>query len=90
MDKSRSEHILELSRELLDDIELNRLSAEALLLKASRLARWVGSEEIKYWIGLELKGYNGSNEVSLKYMGKTGRWTNKAVSYTHLTLPTKA
>lgn len=77
MDKSRSEHILELSRELLDDIELNRLSAEALLLKASRLARWVGSEEIKYWIGLELKGYNGSNEVSLKYMGKTGRWTNK-------------
>ena len=77
MDQSRSEHILELAKELLDDIELSRLTAEALLLKASRLARWVGSEEIKYWISLEMKGYNASNEISLKYMEKTGRWTDK-------------
>lgn len=77
LEKSKSEHILELAKELLDDIELSRLSAEALLLKASRLARWVGSEEIKCWINLEMKGYNSSNEISLKYMGKTGRWTNK-------------
>ncbi|MFT9637635.1 hypothetical protein ACMZ49_10015 [Alcaligenes phenolicus] len=77
MEKSRSEHILELAKELLDDIELSRLSAESLLLKSSRLARWVGSDEIKYWIGLEMKGYNSSNEISLKYMGITGRWTNK-------------
>lgn len=77
MQQSRSEHILELAKELLDDIELSRLSAESLLLKASRLARWVGSDEIKYWINLEMKGYNGSNEISLKYMGITGRWTNR-------------
>lgn len=77
MEQSRSEHILELAKELLDDIELSRLSAEALLLKASRLARWVGSDEIKYWINLEMKGYNASNEISIKYMGITGRWTNK-------------
>lgn len=77
MVQSRSEHILELAKELLDDIELSRLPAEALLLKASRLARWVGSEEIKYWISLEMKGYNSSNEISLKYMGKTGRWTDR-------------
>lgn len=77
MNQSRSEHILELSKELLDDIELSRTSAEALLLKASRLARWVGSEEIKYWISLEMKGYNSSNEISLKYMGITGRWYDK-------------
>lgn len=77
MEKSRSEHILELAKELLDDIELSRLSAESLLLKASRLARWVGSEEIKYWIGLEMKGYNSSNEISLKYMSVTGRWINR-------------
>lgn len=77
VDQSRSEHILELAKELLDDIELSRLSAETLLLKASRLARWVGSEEIKYWISLEMKGYNTSSEISLKYMGKTGRWVNK-------------
>lgn len=77
MVQSRSEHILELATELLDDIELSRLSAEALLLKTSRLARWVGSEEIKYWINLEMKGYNSTNETSLKYMGITGRWTKK-------------
>lgn len=77
LQQSRSEHILELAKELLDDIELSRLSAESLLLKASRLARWVGSDEIKYWINLEMKGYNGSNEISLKYMGITGRWKNR-------------
>lgn len=78
MNQSRSEHVLELAKELLDDIELNRLSAESLLLKASRLARWVGSEEIKYWIGLEMKGYNSTNDISIKFMAITGRWTNKA------------
>lgn len=77
MEQSRSEHILALAKELLDDIELSRLSAESLLLKASRLARWVGSEEIRYWINLEMKGYNSSNEISLKYMGITGRWVEK-------------
>lgn len=77
MEHSRSEHILELAKELLDDIELSRLSAESLLLKASRLARWVGSDEIKYWINLEMKGYNSSNDISLKYMEITGRWINK-------------
>lgn len=75
--QSKSEHILELAKELLDDIELSRLPAESLLLKCSRLARWVGTEEIKYWVSLELKGYNSSNEISLKYMGITGRWTDK-------------
>jgi hypothetical protein len=75
--QSKSGHILELAKELLDDIELSRLSAESLLLKASRLARWVGSDEIKYWINLEMKGYNSSNDISLKYMEITGRWTDK-------------
>jgi hypothetical protein len=77
LEQSRSEHILELAKELLDDIELSKLSAESLLLKASRLARWVGSDEIKYWINLEMKGYNSSNDISLKYMGITGRWTDR-------------
>jgi hypothetical protein len=77
LEHSRSEHILELAKELLDDIELSRLSAESLLLKASRLARWVGSDEIKYWINLEMQGYNSSNKISLKYMGITGRWTDQ-------------
>ena len=75
--QSRSGHILELARELLDDIELSRTSAESLVLKASRLARWVGSDEIRYWLKLEMRGYNSSNEISLKYMGIAGRWIDR-------------
>jgi hypothetical protein len=77
LEQSRSEHILELAKELLDDIELSRLSAESLLLKASRLARWVGSDEIKQWIKHEMQGYNSTEPVSVKYMGLTGRWLDK-------------
>lgn len=77
MDQSRSEHILNLSKELLDDIELSRVPCEALLLKASRLARWVGSEEIKAWLYYEMHGFNSQDTVSLKYMGITGRWIDR-------------
>lgn len=76
--EKRSTHILELAQELLDDIELSRFTAESLLLKATRLARFEGSDEIKEWLSYELKGYNPSNEISLKYMTKTKRWVNEA------------
>ncbi|RQD76669.1 MAG: hypothetical protein D5S01_03580, partial [Halanaerobium sp. MSAO_Bac5] len=66
---SRSEHIRELSKELLDDIELNRLDAERLLLKSMRLARYTGSDEVKTWLSYEMLGY--------KYLGIVGRWLNK-------------
>jgi hypothetical protein len=36
---TKSEHIMNLARDLVDDIELGRLPIEKLLLKASRLAR---------------------------------------------------
>jgi AbiTii len=75
--QSKSEHILDLAKELLDDIELGRTDAERLILKASRLARWVGSDEVRYWLKLELGGYNNSNPISLKYMTLTGRWLDK-------------
>jgi hypothetical protein len=61
--RSKSEEILELSKELLDDIELSRLSAESLLLKAARLARLTDSELWSQWIAFELQGYNGSDEA---------------------------
>ena len=60
-EQSRSEHILELSKELLDDIELSRTNVENLILKASRLARLVGSEEIRQWLKFEMGGYNCKN-----------------------------
>ena len=69
MEQSRSEHILDLAKELLDHIELSRLPAESLLLKASRLTRWVGSAETKQWIKWEMGGYNSLDKVSVKYMG---------------------
>jgi hypothetical protein len=76
-EQSRSNHVLALARELLDDIELSRTSPENLILKASRLARWVGSEEVKKWLKFEMGGYYTGDPVSLKYMTLTGRWTDK-------------
>ncbi|AZW29151.1 hypothetical protein [Bordetella bronchiseptica] len=76
-EKSRSQHILELARELLDDIELGRAEGERLILKASRLARWVGGDEFRDWLKYEMGGYNSSEPLSLKYMARTGRWTNR-------------
>ncbi|MCJ2189257.1 AbiTii domain-containing protein [Novosphingobium beihaiensis] len=74
--QSEAEHILSLSRELLDDIELDRIASDKLLLKASRLARLAGSEEIRKWISFEMQGYSGSDDLALRYMTLTGRWTD--------------
>jgi hypothetical protein len=72
--QSESEHVLALSGELLDDIELSRLDTDKLLLKCSRLARLAGSEKIQEWIIFEMQGYNSASPIALKYMTWTGRW----------------
>jgi len=74
-ERNKSEHIFQLAQELLDDIELSRLSGEALILKATRLARLVNYEEILSWLQYELRGYNSKDQLALEYMGRTGRWT---------------
>lgn len=76
--QSKSEHTLDLARELLDDIELSRLGAEKLILKASRLARLAGSDEVRAWLKFEMGGYFDNDPISLKYMTLTGRWTDYA------------
>jgi hypothetical protein len=76
--ESEAEHILALSRELLDDIELDKLPSDKLLLKANRLARLSGSEEVRKWLSFEMSGYYDGDPVSLKYMSLTGRWVNFA------------
>lgn len=76
MDISKSEHIISLSKEIIDDIELSRIEGQALLLKATRLARYVDDEEIRKWLRFEMQGF-GDDDVSIKYMTKTGRWTDK-------------
>ncbi len=81
--QSEAEHISALCGELLDDIELNRIASDKLLLKASRLARLAGSEEVRKWIGFEMQGYSPSDELSLRYMSHTGRWIdyNKKIGW---------
>ncbi|PWI28926.1 hypothetical protein DI383_14300 [Flavobacteriaceae bacterium LYZ1037] len=77
MEDTKSEHIINLSKEIMDDIELSRLDAQAILLKTTRLSRYVDNEIIRKWLRFEMQGYNSKDEVSLKYMTKTGRWTDK-------------
>lgn len=74
---SKSKHILDLVKDLLEDIELDRSSGDKLILKASRLARIVDAEEIKEWLRFELSGFKRDNDTSIKYMGITGRWIKR-------------
>ena len=74
---SRSTHILEFAKDILDRIELSDYDGQSLLLKATRLARYVESEEIRDWLKFEMRGYNSKEENSMIYMSKTGRWINK-------------
>jgi hypothetical protein len=80
---SKSKHIVSLAKELLDDIELSRSSAESLLLKAMRLARLVDAEKPKQWLAYELGGYPVHDEVAYVYMGSMGRWIDydKKIGY---------
>ncbi|TGK48793.1 hypothetical protein EHQ16_07910 [Leptospira kanakyensis] len=75
MDTSKSEHVINLAREILDDIELSRLGAQAILLKTTRLARYVDEEEIRAWLRFEMQGFS-DDPIALKYMSKTSRWTD--------------
>lgn len=71
-------HKLELVRELLDDIELARLTPDALLLKASRLARLAGDEDVQQWLALELGGYVfDEGGRAAKYADSVGRWIDR-------------
>lgn len=74
--ESSSAHKISLARDLLDDIELGRLTPEKLLLKATRLARLIGDDEVRKWLAFELSGYISDDPISLKYMSVTGRWTD--------------
>jgi AbiTii len=76
--KSASEHKLALAQELLDDIELSRISAENLLLKATRLARLVKDDETREWLRRELMGFLSNDPISSKYITLTKRWTDYA------------
>jgi len=69
--------MLSLASELLDDLELSRLPADRLLLKAARLARLWGAPDVQRWLRYETLGYSGTEQLSLNYMGWTGRWIDR-------------
>lgn len=74
---SKSEYIISLAKEIIDNIELSNCEPQAILLKTTRLAREKDNEEIRKWLKFEMQGYRSDDEVAIKYMSKTGRWTNR-------------
>jgi hypothetical protein len=76
MPESLSEHKLNLAKELLDDIELSRLPATSILLKASRLARVLEDDQIAQWLRWELRGYPSNNQLAAVFLLRTNRMTD--------------
>lgn len=73
---SKSEYIISLAKEIIDNIELSNCEPQSILLKTTRLAREIDNEEIREWLKCEMQGYSSNNKVAAKYMSKTGRWTD--------------
>ena len=71
----RDQIIMDLAKLVIDEIELGNASTEATVFKAMRLARFIVDEEMMAWLSNEMHGY-GTDEISLKYMGYTGCWTD--------------
>lgn len=70
---------ISLARELVDDLELSRLPPEALLLKASRLARFMDDEVTQKWLAMEIGGYTFEDvEAGTKAADRVWRWSDKA------------
>jgi len=80
--ETKTEHILKLATEIMDDIELSKYDAQSILLKATRLARYVDDSETRAFLKFEMQGYP-IDELGTKYMTLTGRWTDrdKALGY---------
>lgn len=72
----RQDEALRIADELLADIELQRLKASEIVLKASRVARLVGQEELTEFLGFERNGYPTDGSAR-KWIEKTGRWSDK-------------
>lgn len=72
----RQEEAIRVADELLADIELKRLKASEVVLKASRLARLVGHTELTEFLGFERSGYPTDGSAGT-WIGRAGRWADK-------------
>jgi hypothetical protein len=76
MATDRQELARGLSSDLLDDVELSRIGAEALLLKAVRLARLLDDAISLEWLELELHGYESFSVALRPHLARSCRITN--------------
>lgn len=73
--KGLSEEVVNLAKDILDDIELTRISEDKILLKAIRLARLSNaSDEIQGWLQRELNGYNLRDSFDGHWAQRVGRY----------------
>lgn len=72
----RQEEAIRVADELLTDIELKRLKASEVVLKASRLARLVGHAEMTDFLGFERNGYPTDGSART-WIGRAGRWADE-------------
>ncbi|KNA89671.1 hypothetical protein RND64_12265 [Gordonia sp. w5E2] len=69
----RQEDALRVAEELLADIELKRLQASEIALKANRVARLVGHRDLTEFLEHERNGYPLDGSAK-KWIGRAGRW----------------
>jgi len=67
----RQAEALRLAEALLEDIELQRLKASEVVLKASRLARLVGHDDLQEFLAMEREGYTDSRSRWVAKPGST-------------------
>ncbi|MGF3053984.1 hypothetical protein ACQUSY_08480 [Microbacterium sp. YY-03] len=72
----RQGEALRISEEFLGDIELARLKASEIVLKASRLARLVGRDDLTEFLTYERGGYPKGSDAA-KWIDRSGRWAAK-------------
>ncbi|QAY64838.1 hypothetical protein ET495_09860 [Xylanimonas allomyrinae] len=73
---NRTDEARQLAEDLLADIEMQRLKASEIALKASRLARLVNHEELMEFLRLERDGYSGAGAAANMWIGRAGRWAD--------------
>ncbi len=69
---NRQQEALSLAEALVADVELSRLGAPQLLLKAGRLARLVEDDDARTWITWELEGYPNTQAARV-WLARAGR-----------------
>jgi hypothetical protein len=73
----RQEEAIRVAEELLADVELERLRPSEIVMKASRVARLVGHDELSTFLGHERNGYPTDGSAA-RFIELGGRWGDKA------------